>query len=594
MKASERLAALKRTMKKRGVRLMIVPVSDPHLNEYVLPNWRVLEALSGFTGSAGMLIVDAEEGAESALITDSRYWEQAEKELSEGSVLIRQERSYLDHVAEWCGDKRGVLAYMPELMSLSQAEKLEGFAADGCLEGVRPLSTEDELPLSEFWPDRPEADLHAIRLMPRPGRSAEEKLEAVRAAMREENAECVLLSCLDDIAWMTNLRSRDIPCNPVFCSTFIVTMDRAVLLVERSRLDEAAQSALSGLGIEVRDPAELAQTIESCCAGKRVMLDPDRTNSRIARWIPPECQVRGMTPAFKLKSMKSPGELACIEEAHLRDAVALAEFYAELDERLAAGEPLTESDAVDMLYAWRSKDPAFIESSFDTIAAYGPNAAMPHYTPPQKGGAELLPGNLLLIDSGGQYDCGTTDITRMTAVGDVSDEMRSDVVLATRGMLRLLNLKFPAGATGVQVDAAARMEMWSVGIDFGHGTGHGVGYCLNVHEGPVSISPRAKPLPIEVGNVLSNEPGIYRSGRWGVRVENLMVCEAWQTTEFGEFLGFRGLTMLPIDVRIFKGHFGKDVELLNAFNTERREKLMPLVSERARKWLEAAAAPLPH
>lgn len=592
MQALDRLAKLRAAMENLGIDAVIIPTADPHLSEYVPAHWSLRAALSGFTGSAGMLLVSAEDAA---LIADSRYWEQAEKQLPAEIALIRLTGSFLDHVTAWCEEnlpQGSIVGYDPELVSLNLAEKLRSLLEDLGFE-ADALAGERSLPLADIWPDRPPLSMSPIRLMKRPGRSIVEKLEAVRSMMADKGAQSVFFSALDDVAWMTNLRGSDVPCNPVFLAYLLVERDSAELFVDAERLSAEAARAIADAGIATVSPSTLHEALAAAALRGQVMLDPDHTNSLLAALVPPESQVRSASPAMMLKCVKSAEEIRAIEEAHLKDAVALAEFYAELDERLAAGDVLTESDAAQMLHAWRAKDPEFFEKSFTTIAAYGPNAALPHYTPPIHGGAVLEPDGLLLIDSGGQYECGTTDITRMTPIGNPSPAMRRDAAIVTRAMLRLLHLKFPAGATGAQIDAAARIDLWAHGLDFGHGTGHGVGYVLNVHEGPVAISPRAQPVAIQPGNVLSDEPGVYRPGRWGIRVENLMVCEQEQTTEFGEFLKFRALTMLPIDVRMFKEPFGEGVELLNAFNAERRNKLMPLVSPRAQKWLSAAAAELP-
>lgn len=591
MEPLERLARLRRAMEALEVDAVIVPTADPHLSEYVPEHWALRRALSGFTGSAGTLAVARESAA---LVADSRYWEQAADQLPGEIELVRMTTGLRDCLAEWVRralPQGACVGFDPEMLSAAEADALSEMLGDAGF-AVRRLEEADALPIAEIWPDRPPMPSGTIRLMKRPGRPAAEKLAAVRKGAAEAGASFVLLTALDDVAWLTNLRGADVPCNPVFLANMLVGPESATLFVDAARLLPEAAKALVDAGIAVVAPAELEGEIARAAEIGRILADPEHTNSRLEGLIPVWARVQAPSPVLMLKCVKSPEEIAAIDEAHLRDAVALTEFYAELDERLAAGEVLTESDAARMLHGWRARDPEFFDESFGTIAAYGPHAALPHYAPPETGGAVLEPGGLLLIDSGGQYECGTTDVTRMTPVGDPTPEMRRDVAVVTRAMLRLLNLRFPEGATGPQIDAAARMDLWARGMDYGHGTGHGVGYVLNVHEGPVTISPRAKPIPIRPGNVLSDEPGVYRPGRWGVRVENLVVCEEDCETEFGRFLKFRALTKMPIDVRMFAEPFGEGVEALNAFNAERVALLTPLVSERARAWLERAAHPL--
>lgn len=381
MQALDRLAKLRAAMENLGIDAVIIPTADPHLSEYVPAHWSLRAALSGFTGSAGMLLVSAEDAA---LIADSRYWEQAQKQLPAEIALIRLTGAFLDHVTAWCEEnlpQGSIVGYDPELVSLNLAEKLRSLLEDLGFE-ADALAGERSLPLGTIWPDRPPLNMSPIRLMKRPGRSIVEKLEAVRSMMADKGAQSVLFSALDDVAWMTNLRGSDVPCNPVFLAYLLVERDSAELFVDAERLSAEAARAIADAGIAAVSPSALHEALEAAALRGQVMLDPDHTNSLLAALVPPEAQVRAASPAMMLKCVKSAEEIRAIEEAHLKDAVALAEFYAELDERLAAGEVLTESDAAQMLHAWRAKDPEFFEESFTTIAAYGPNAALPHYTPP--------------------------------------------------------------------------------------------------------------------------------------------------------------------------------------------------------------------
>lgn len=587
--ALERLQRCREEMSRLGLAGVIVPTADPHLSEYVPADWKLRQALSGFTGSAGTLLV-ADDAA--ALLADSRYWEQAEVELPGEISLLKLTGDPGAMIAEWFAGHvvpgNAVGADM-ELLSAAFAKELsETFAREGIeLRGSFP-------DWKVLWPERPLPRLSSVREMKRPGRSRQEKLSAVRALIRETGASAVLLTLLDDVAWVTNLRGDDVPNNPVFLANLLVNEKEAVLFLDAKRLSPGVEARLLEDGISLASPENLLQVLRHWAKEWKILLDPERTNAEFVQQVPAERLVCGASPVMMLKCRKSPEEIAAICEAHERDAVALAEFYAELDERLLKGERVTEADCARMLHAWRAKDEEFFEESFPTIAAFGPNAAFPHYTAPEEGGALLEGNGLLLIDSGGQYECGTTDITRMTPVGTPTDAMKRDCGLVTRAMLRLLKLRFPEGSTGAGIDLAARIDLWSEGLDFGHGTGHGVGYVLNVHEGPVTISPRARAIPLAPGNVLSDEPGLYRVGRWGIRVENLMVCQKDIETEFGKFLKFEALTMMPIDTRTLPEPFGDLAEDLNRFNEERTAFLKPRVSERCRRWLERAVKPVSH
>lgn len=585
--ALERLQRCREEMSRLGLAGVIVPTADPHLSEYVPDDWKLRQALSGFTGSAGTLLVA--EGA-AALLADSRYWEQAGVQLPGEISLLKLTREPVEMIAGWFAEHvvpgNAVGADM-ELLSADFAEKLSGKLAH---EGMELRSSFPEWKV--LWPERPLPRLSSVREMKRPGRSRAEKLSAVRARIREAGASAALVTLLDDVAWTTNLRGDDVPCNPVFLANLLVSEEDAVLFLDPGRLLPGAEARLLADGISLALPERLPEVLGRWAKELRILVDPERTNAALFGLIPDDRRVCGASPVMMLKCMKSPEEVAAIREAHERDAVALAEFYAELDERLTKGERVTEADCARMLHAWRAKDEEFFEESFPTIAAFGPNAAFPHYATPAEGGALLEGSGLLLIDSGGQYECGTTDITRMTPVGTPTAEMKRDCGLVTRAMLRLLRLRFPEGSTGAGIDLAARIDLWSEGLDFGHGTGHGVGYVLNVHEGPVTISPRARAIPLAPGNVLSDEPGLYRAGRWGIRVENLMVCQKDIATEFGRFLRFDALTMMPIDTRTLPEPFGELADDLNRFNEARLAFLKPRVSDRCRRWLERAVKPV--
>ena len=590
MAFKECLARMRRALVESGAVAAIVPTADPHLNEYIRAEWVVREALSGFTGSAGTLLVSADAAA---LYTDSRYWEQAYRELSSEFEVLHQTGELPDGVvfADWFSahsPRRGRVFVDPRMVSAFEFETWEREFDEAGL-----VLEPHEFDWNDIWADRPKPVWGPVARMKRPGETTSSRLARIRSAMKEAGSSRLLLSALDDIAWTFNLRGEDIPYNPVFEADAVVFEDRAVLYLDKDRISETDRSALALDGVSIEPPEALDRELARKDARGFLWFDPQAVSFALCRRIAQSAaRHEEATPPSTMKAVKTSSEIEGFEEAMLRDGAALAEFYAELDRRLAGGERLFESDAVEMLHAWRAKDPEFLGESFATIAAFGPNAALPHYQPPEKGGAELVGNGMLLIDSGAHYTCGTTDITRMTPVGMPTEAMRRDAAAVTRGMLRLLNLVFPDWATGAHVDAAARMDLWREGADFGHGTGHGVGYVLNVHEGPVSISPRALRYRLRPGNVISDEPGIYRPGAWGVRVENLVVVERAEETPLGRFLRFRALTRLPVDVRLLPEPFGEMRDALNRFNAQASEAIRSRISAPAREWLDRAARTL--
>lgn len=576
------LETVRSAMREGKLDALLVPMADPYLSEYVAPHWSGIARLSGFTGSAGALVVLQHEAA---LATDSRYWEQAGRELVDGVELIAARRLALEEAALRAAERLpegGVVGIDERFISERMFHALEEFLMD------RGLRLVDAPGVSEAgWSGRPARPMSAVHPMRCPGRDAAEKFALLRAEMRERGAEAFLTAALDEVAWMTNLRGADIPCNPVFGAVLWVRMEHAVLFSEAERFDAQALAHLKALGVELARPETLPEVLAQ---SGRLWVDSERTSAALLRSAPGN-RIEAASPVERMKSRKTEQELSLIREAMLRDAVALTEFYAELDERLAAGWRPTEGEAAALMHEWRARDEAFLDESFETISAFGPNAALPHYAPKGTGGAVIEGNGFLLMDSGGHYECGTTDVTRMTPVGEPTEEMKIDAARVTRGMLRLLECRFPEGTTGAALDAFARYDLWQAGCDFGHGTGHGVGYVLNVHEGPVTISPRGRE-PLAAGNVLSDEPGIYRPGRWGVRVENLVCVKEAGETEFGRFLATEPLTLVPIDVRTLPEPFGEGVEALNRFNARCVEALRERVSERARAWLERAARPI--
>lgn len=559
-----------------------LPMTDPTLAEIAAPEWRFAPALTGFTGSSGTVLVTRDRAA---LLTDSRYWVQAEGELLPGVELLRDLPGTDDVWIDWVRralPEGGRLIADQNLISSAEAERMEdrlgawvGYAFE-----TRALPR-----LPAFAPVTPD-----IRALPRPGRTIAERIAAVRAQLPEGDERVLLTASPDVCAWLTNLRNAARPASPVFPAVAALTGD-TLHLETNAPLSDACRRMLEDEGVV------LTADLEAALRGAGVTDCPLVVNRKAVSaalmkrfegfW---SGEIVPAEPFFeRAMSRKSPGEIELIEEAMRLDGVALTEFYAELDERLAAGERLGECDAVRLLHEHRAAQPGFMGESFGTISAFGANAAMPHYEPKPGRDAELKDG-LLLIDSGGQYWCGTTDVTRMTPVGRISDEDRRVVGEVTRAMFCLANARFPEETPGSELDAEARGPLHErMGEDYGHGTGHGVGFVLNVHEGPMALSPRNHEFLFE-GNVLSDEPGIYQEGVRGVRVENMLVALK-DPTACG-MLRWKHLTCVPIDVRTLPKSMGDAAEAVNAYNAWVRARLTPDLTTRARAWLERVTAPV--
>jgi Xaa-Pro aminopeptidase len=409
--------------------------------------------------------------------------------------------------------------------------------------------------------------------------------------MLEAGAQAHFISTLDDIAWLLNLRGGDVPYNPVFIAHLLLGADSATLFVGAGKVPAELAARLEADGVKLAPYAQARERLAALPAGTQVLLDPKRVTLGLRQALPDTVGViERLNPSTLLKSRKSPEEAAHIRGAMEQDGAALAEFFAWFEDALAAGTPMTELTIDEQVCAARARRPGFVSPSFTTIAGFNANGALPHYRATPESHAAIAGDGMLLIDSGGQYTTGTTDITRVVPVGAASAAMKADYTRVLKGMINLSMAVFPRGTRSPTLDALARAPIWAAGIDYGHGTGHGVGYFLNVHEGPHGITPHLPPEPhtaMEPGMVTSNEPGIYRPGRWGVRIENLVLNVAAETTEFGEFLKFETLTLCPIDTRLIDPELMRADELawLNAYHAEVARRVGPLVSGRAAAWL---------
>lgn len=592
----QRIADLRAALARRGFAAVLVPSSDPHISEYLPGRWAGRVWASGFTGSAGTLVVARDFAG---VWVDARYWVQADAELAGTGIETMRvggasSAAHVDWLAENL-DAGDTVTVDGAVIGLAAARQLQGALA---ARGIR-LETGVDV-LDDVWADRPTLPTPPIyeHRAPHAPKSRADKLADVRRAMADAGADAHFVSTLDDIAWLFNLRGSDVDYNPVFVAHALVENDRATLYIGDGKVPADLRDALAKDGIVVASYDQARPALAALKAGRTLLLDPRRITWAFREAVPEGVRVvEQINPSTFAKSRKTADEAKHVRRAMEEDGAALAEFFAWFEAALAKGEAITELTIDERIVAARAKRDGFVSPSFPTIAGYNANGAMPHYRATEASHSAIEGDGLLLIDSGGQYAFGTTDITRVVPVGQVSPEQKRDYTLVLKGMIALASARFPRGTRSPSLDALARAPIWAAGVDYGHGTGHGVGYFLNVHEGPQSISPHAPPEPhtaMEPGMITSDEPGIYRPGRWGVRIENLVLAVPAKFDgavagkgEFGEFLEFETLTLCPIDTRCIDFDLlrGDERAWLNAYHAEVRARLSPLVTGDAAAWL---------
>jgi Xaa-Pro aminopeptidase len=583
----QRIAAVRTALQAHGLTALLMPSSDPHLSEYLPRRWQGREWLSGFTGSMGTLVVTLDDAR---LFADSRYWVQAELELTGTGIALEKIATgastlHIDWLAEQVPAGASV-AVDGAVLGLASARALQAALA---ARGVA-LRTDLDL-LDEVWRDRPalpEAPVYE-HLAPHATQSLATKLAATRAAMQSQGAQWHFISTVDDIAYLLNLRGSDVNYNPVFVAHLLIGPSRAILFIAQGKIDAALQTTLAADGVDVAPYAQAAKVLATLPADACILIDPRRITLGLRQAIPDAVKVvEAINPSTYAKSRKTAAEAQFVRETMEQDGAAMCEFYAWFEQALGR-EVITELTIDERLTAERAKRPGFVSASFGTIAGFAANGALPHYHATADSHALIEGDSLLLIDSGGQYLGGTTDITRVWPIGQVTAAQKRDYTLVLKGTINLSMTQFPRGTKSPALDAIARAPIWAGGIDYGHGTGHGVGYFMNVHEGPQSIS-QAMPeahTAMEPGMITSIEPGIYRPGKWGVRIENLVLNVPAQTTEFGEYLKFETLTLCPIDTRCIDKRLlrADEVEWLNDYHAQVRRRLAPHVSGAALAWL---------
>jgi Xaa-Pro aminopeptidase len=582
----ERLATLRTLMEKNELAAYIVPSADPHQSEYVASRWQRRVYISGFTGSAGTVALTLDAGG---LWTDSRYFLQAETQLAgSGLELFRVGNTDVPELEDWLGavlTEGAVVGADPWVFSVgawdAMANKLKGH-------GVELVAVDIDL-VEDVWGDDCPA-LPASTILAHPvefaGVSVDEKLMSMAAALTEAGADAYLMAALDEIAWFFNLRGADVDFNPVFIAYALITREGATLFTEPSRLDPAAREGLPA-SVAVAPYDGILDAIAGL-EGKKVWFDPALVNRRLGEALGEAGALAGRRkgPVMDWKGAKNPAEAAGIRAAHVRDGVAMVRFLRWLEEAVPAGGQ-TELSVEEKLLALRAEGERYVGPSFSAIVGYAGHGAIVHYRATEESCAEIRPEGILLVDSGGQYLDGTTDITRTLAMGPPTEQQRRAYTAVLRGHLRLGHARFAAGTDGYQLDILARSALWEEALDYGHGTGHGVGAYLCVHEGPFSVSLRKNLTPLVPGNVLSNEPGFYETDGFGIRIENLILTVEDQENPYGRFLAFEALTLCPYDRRLIeKGMLtAKEIGWVDAYHATVRAALSPLLDGADLTWL---------
>lgn len=589
---TERLARLRREMAQRGMDGYVVVTDDFHGSEYVGDYFKARAYLSGFTGSAGTLVVLPDRAA---LWTDGRYFLQAAEQLTGSTIeLMRMGQPGAPAIGAFLAQhlpEGGVLGFDGRTVSSSFAGTLEK-----ALEAKHIRFAGGEDLVDAVWPDRPALSDRPVWELTGCGLSREEKLAKLREKMAAEDAAYLLLTSLTEIAWALNLRGGDVACTPVFLSFLLIGREDAQLCIQPQAVPADIVEKLTACGVTLRPYGAIYDLLRALPAGTRVMADSATANYRIMESLSHAEVLDQPSPAVLMKACKTQEETDGFRAAHIKDGAALCRFLYWLKTRIGE-EPMTELSAAARLAAFRAEQPDFLDLSFDTIAGYGPHGAIVHYDPTPETDVPLHPEGLLLVDSGAHYRQGTTDVTRTIALGPVTQEEKRMFTLVLKGHLALAAARFPHGATGENLDVLARLPLWEQGLDYNHGTGHGVGFILSVHEGPQSFRWRStdgRRIPLEEGMVISNEPGYYEAGKFGIRHENLVLVRAGETTDYGQFMYLEPLTMAPFDRDAIDVSLLTEAELaqLNGYHRLVYDTVAPLLPAEEQAWLAAATAPL--
>lgn len=593
MKIQQRLSALREEMRREKLDAFIFPSTDPHHSEYVPDRWKGRQWISGFDGSAGTAVVTLRSAA---LWTDSRYFLSATKQL-EGTEfqLMKLRMPGTPTIAQWIGDELRAFGGTSVGVDgmVNTLDDTESLIADLRREGGITVRTNLDI-LNNIWVDRPAIPTNKVTVHPMTyaGETAKSKLARVRQALRELHADGMLVSALDDVAWTLNLRGTDVHCNPVFVAYLLIDSDHATLYCDKEKLSADVTSYLNDQGVATAQYADVRKGLKDYFE-YNILLDPKETSYTLAKLVNTKEVVRQASPIPAMKAVKNGTEIAGFRHAMLKDGIAMVKFLRWLKPAVEAGGQ-TEMSVSQKLTDLRAEQPLFRDISFDTIVGYAEHGAIVHYEATPDTDAALQPRGFLLLDSGAQYEDGTTDITRTIPLGPLTDEERRVYTLVLKGHIQLELCKFPCGASGTQLDILARSAMWREGMNYMHGTGHGVGSYLNVHEGPHQIRMEYVPAPLKAGMTVTDEPGLYLAGRFGVRIENTLLITPYKETEFGQFLQFESLTLCPIDTApiVREMMLAEEVAWLNDYHQQVRDTLSPHLDEGERAWLRKATEAL--
>ena len=582
----ERLTAFRAEMKAAGVDAAIVPQADPHLGEYLASHWQVRRWLSGFSGSAGDLVITA---SKAALWTDSRYFLQAARQLEgTGIELMKDGLDGTPSIGEWlatelkAGDTVGIdgmLFTTPAIAKINSELSRKNIQ----------LKTDFDV-IDRLWSDRPALPkgkifVHDVKFA---GESAIDKIAKIMAEAKAEGSDAVLVTALDEIAWILNIRSNDVKHTPVATAYLYLRADGGILFIDPAKLTDGIKAYLASQGVVTEDYGNIKEFLKRVPSDESVFIDPNTVSVGLKSLVADHYKTKTPTTAARLKSVKNDVQIAGVHAAMVRDGAALVRAFMELESRLADSVPTTELDVADLLHKYRSQGENYFDESFGTIAGYGPHGAIVHYEADEESKSTLHPEGLLLVDSGAQYLDGTTDITRTICLGTPTDDERRDFTLVMKGHIALASAIYPAGTRGAQLNVLAQQYLWQNGLLYLHGTGHGVGYFLSVHEGPHSIRLNWVDAPLLPGSITSDEPGLYREGVHGIRCENLVLCRERMTTEFGQFLGFEVLTLFPFDLNLFDKTLmtEQEIEWVDNYHAMVRERLLPALStDEEKEWL---------
>ncbi len=590
MSISQRLSDLRELMQREHLSAFIFPSTDPHQGEYVPDHWKGREFISGFNGSAGTAVVTM---TSAVLWTDSRYFIAAEEQLKDTEYqLMKLKIEGTPTIAEWIGRECGPGAEVAIDGLCSSANSVKELIADLRKQGGITLRTNLD-PLKTIWSGRPPIPENPIEIYPMKyaGEMAHDKIARVRHALRERHADGMLMSSLDDIAWTLNLRGSDVHCNPVFVSYLLISSKDVTLFINTNKLTPEVQTYLKAEGVSVAPYDEIGNGLKNYFE-YNILLDPYEVNYTLYKSVTREI-IEEESPVKRMKTIKNATEIAGFRSAMLKDGIAMVKFLKWLSDYPEISG-LSEIAIDKKLTSLRAEQPLYRDISFDTIAGYQAHGAIVHYEATPETDIPLKPEGLLLLDSGAQYLDGTTDITRTIALGPLTDEMKRVYTLVLKGHIQIELCKFPSGSSGTQIDILARKDMWREGLNYLHGTGHGVGTYLNVHEGPHQFRMEWKPAPLVTGMTITDEPGIYLEGKFGVRIENTLLITPYKETEFGKFLQFESLTLCPIDKTpiIKEMLLQEETDWLNAYHQRVFATLSPHLDEEEVAWLQEACSAL--